>query len=109
MKKRNLELQEELVQKSMELEVMRASQNHSRTVREGIAAKTVEDEMRNKIEDTALKETLTRLKSAAPQRLKALREECEALRKKDEERVQLKEQLAKACAELESLRCKLQK
>jgi len=99
-------LQKELAQKSTELEVMRVSHNHSRTRQEAMFAKTLEDEARNKAEDGALKEALSRLKSAAPQRLKDLREECEDLRKKDEERVQLNEQLTKALAELDIWRGK---
>jgi chromosome segregation ATPase len=100
------ELQEELTQRALELEVMKHGHRQQQTIEKVIVAKTAEAEVRSQVEDTALKETLSKLKSAAPQRLKDLRDECDDLRKKNEERLQVKEQLAKACAELDMWRAK---
>jgi len=55
--------------------------------------------VRNKVEDAVLKETLDKLKAAAPQRLKDLREENASLREKEKEMLSLKEEIGKIRSE----------
>lgn len=94
-KDQQAELQEELATKSMELEVLKVSQNTQKSLVETMAKSAEEQEVRNRNEDAALEETLTKLKQNAPTGLKALREECAALRIKDKERQSLKEEYDK--------------
>lgn len=86
---RQVHLQDELAAKSVELEVMRKTGE----IQDAVIKKTGEIEEKAQIEDGVLQETLEKLRAAAPQRLKDLREECAALRTKEKERVALKEEL----------------
>jgi hypothetical protein len=109
-KEQSVQLQEELAQRSSEVELLRATHIQQRVIQEKIAT---EDTARSQMEDVVLQETLTKLKSAAPQRLKdlrareeALRAENEALRAREAERLKLQEDFNRVCAELEAVRGK---
>jgi len=91
---RQVDLQQELAQKSIELEVLRRDANNQKAIHDQIVNQTNQIEVRNKVEDEVLKDTVDKLRAAAPQRLKDLRAECEALREKDKERIALKEELS---------------
>jgi chromosome segregation ATPase len=105
-KEQQFQLQGELSQKAMELEVMKAGHRHSLQVQQTVVAKSAEAEVRNQVEETALRETVRKLKDAAPTKLKELREERDRFKAQCADGAELKEQLAKACAELDMYRAK---
>lgn len=100
---RQIELQDELSQKSVELEGWRHQRESHETIQNEIIKKTGEVEVRNQVQDAVLQQTLEKLKANAPQRLKDLRDECAALKAKDKERLALKEEVV--ALRVETSRC----
>lgn len=89
---KQVELQEERNRLTVELEAVRMSAQQQQSIHNDYVQKSTEIEVRNKVEGAVLEETLDKLKKAAPQKLKDLRAENQALKEKDKERIQLKEE-----------------